>query len=177
MSLVACAGTHKQETPPAPKTEDVVITRVFKAPRDQVWKTWTEPERIKKWWGPKKYSAPVVKNDLRIGGKYLYAMKSPQGQIYWSTGTYQDLDVHARIIATDSFADENGNVVSPTTYGMPADTPNELHVIVTFEEEDKGKTTLTIKHMGMPPGQMAEMTKAGWNESLDKFAVALKSKK
>lgn len=180
VSTIACVGLNKIESAPAvpaPMTENVIISRILKVPRDVVWKTWTEPDQIKKWWGPKKYTATVVKNDLRIGGKYLYSMKSPEGKLLWYTGIYQDLDIHARIISTDSFSDEMGNMVPPSTYGMPADMSNVLHLIVTFEEEQKGKTTLTIKQMGMPPGTMIQMTKAGWNESLDKFEAALKARK
>jgi uncharacterized protein YndB with AHSA1/START domain len=59
---------------------EVVITRVFDAPRELVWKAWTEPERVMRWWGPNGYSCPVAKIDLRVGGEYLYCMRSPEGQ-------------------------------------------------------------------------------------------------
>lgn len=155
------------------KGREVVIERVFDAPRELVWKAWTEPERLMRWWGPKDYTAPAAKIDLRVGGKYLYCMRSPEGQDYWSTGTFREIVPLERIVATDTFADEKGNVVPATHYGMSADFPLELLVTVTFEDLD-GKTKLTLRHAGIPAGEMREMTTASWNESLDKLAESLK---
>jgi uncharacterized protein YndB with AHSA1/START domain len=150
----------------------LVITRVFDAPVDQVWKAWTDPEEIKKWWGPEHFTAPAIKNDLRVGGSYLYCMRSPDGQDFWSTGTYREIVPMERIVATDSFADEQGNVVPASHYGMD-DFPTETELTVTFEEDD-GRTKLTLRHVGMPTGDMADQAEAGWNQSLDKLADSLK---
>jgi uncharacterized protein YndB with AHSA1/START domain len=76
-----------------------------------VWKAWTLPELVTKWWGPKGYTSPVAKIDFRVGGKYLYAMISPDGKDIWSTGVYREIAPPERFVATDSFADEKGNVV------------------------------------------------------------------
>lgn len=152
--------------------QEITITRIFDAPREQVWKTWTNPESLKLWWGPKNYTAPSIKNDLRVGGKYLYAMHSLEGETVWSTGTYKDIRYLEKIVATDSFADEKGNIVSAEEYGMKG-MPDELELTVTFEDEGD-KTRLTIHHKFFPP-DMVEMCKTGWNESLDKFAKSLKS--
>ncbi len=73
---------------------------------------------------------------------------------------------------TDSFADEHGNVVPATHYGMSADLPLEMVISVTLEELD-GKTNLTLKHTGFPPGEDYELARAGWNESFDKLAELL----
>jgi uncharacterized protein YndB with AHSA1/START domain len=153
--------------------QGLVITRVLDAPVEQVWKAWTEPEQIKKWWGPKQFTAPSIETDLRVGGKYLYCMRGPDGQDYWSTGTYREIVPHERIMVTDSFADEQGNVVPGSHYGMGDDFPLEMEITVTFEEQD-GKTKLTLRHVGMPAGEMGEQAEAGWNESLDKLAESLR---
>lgn len=154
-------------------SEDIVITRIFDAPREVVWKAWTDPERVKKWWGPKGFTAPAAKSDFRVGGKYLYLMQSPDGKDYWSTGVYREIDPLNRIVATDSFADEEGNIVPASQYGMEGDWPLELLVTVTFEDHN-GKTKLTLRHAGLPQGEMAKMASDGWNESLDKFEASLK---
>jgi len=138
-----------------------------------VWKAWTEPERMKRWWGPKVFTAPVIKIDLRVGGKYLFCMRSPEGQDFWSTGVYREIVEPERIVCTDSFADEKGNVVPATYYGIGSDFPLELQVTLTFEEHD-GKTKMTLRHVGFPDGQMSDMAKVGWNESFDKLAEILK---
>lgn len=152
---------------------ELVIARLFDAPRQLVWKAWTDPEHLMKWWGPKSFTAPVCKMDFRVGGKYLFCMRSPEGQDFWSTGVYREIVPLEKIVCTDSFADENGNIVPASQYGMPGDWPEELLVTITFEDED-GKTKMTLKHVGLPEGEMGEMAGAGWNESFDKLAESLK---
>jgi uncharacterized protein YndB with AHSA1/START domain len=154
------------------KSSGLVITRVFDAPRELVWKAWTDPEHVKLWWGPKQFTAPVCKIDLRVGGKYLSCMRSADGQDYWSTGIYKEIVPLERIVCTDSFSDEHGNVVPASHYGMGDDFPSEMTVIVTFEDIN-GRTKLTLQHIGMPGGEMGEMANQGWNESLDKLAASL----
>jgi len=150
----------------------LVITRIFDAPRKLVWKAWTEPERMMRWWGPKGFTSPVCRIDLRVGGKYVCCMRSPEGQDFWSTGVYREIVEPERIACTDSFADEEANVVPATYYGMSPDFPLELQVTVTFEEHD-GKTTMTLRHLGIPAGSMSDMTRQGWNESFDKLGESL----
>jgi uncharacterized protein YndB with AHSA1/START domain len=155
-----------------PTEGELVITRVFEAPRELVWKAWTEPERCKRWWGPKGFTAPVCRIDLRVGGAYLNCMRSPEGQDYWSTGVYLEIAPPERLVCTDCFADEKGNVVPATHYGMSADFPLEMLVTVTFEEEG-GKTKLTLKHAGLSSGKDLDDCREGWSQSLDKLAEAL----
>lgn len=153
---------------------ELVITRVFGAPRELVWKAWTDPVHFMLWWGPKNFTCPVCKMDFRIGGKYLYSMKSTEGQEYWSTGIYKEIIPLERIVCTDSFADEKGNVVPASHYGMSGDDwPMELMVTITFEDLSN-KTKMTLTHVGIPAVEMKEMTGAGWNESFDKLAESLK---
>ena len=157
----------------AENTNELVITRIFDAPRKMVWKAWTEPERMKRWWGPKNFTAPVIKIDFRIGGKYLYCMRSPEGQDFWSTGVYREIVEPERIVYTDSFSDEKGTPVPPSYYGISGDWPAEFLVILTFEEHE-GKTKMTLKHAAILAGEMSDMARAGWNESFDKLAESLR---
>ena len=152
---------------------ELVITRIFDAPREMVWKAWTDPEHLMRWWGPKDFTAPVCKVDLRIGGKYLFAMRSPDGQDFWSTGVYREIVPMKRLVCTDSFADPEGNVVPASYYGMASDFPQEMLVTITFEDLD-GKTKLTLRHSGMPGGDEGANAEIGWNQSLDKLAESLK---
>jgi uncharacterized protein YndB with AHSA1/START domain len=153
----------------------LVIERVFNAPRELVWKAWTDPEMMKRWWGPRTFTAPAVEVDFRVGGKSLAAMQSPEfngGRPIWSTGIYKEIVPFEKIVTTDCFADESGNVVPATHYGMPDDIPMEMLITVTFEDLD-GKTKLTLRHEGLPAGEMSEGAGTGWNESFDKLAEAL----
>ncbi len=152
---------------------ELIIMRVFNAPSQIVWKAWTDPDHFVHWWGPKNFTSPVCKIDFRVGGRYLFCMRSPEGQDYWSTGIYRELIPLKWIVYTDSFADEEGNLVPASHYGLTGDWPSELTVTVTFEESG-GKTKMTLRHVGIPPGLMSDNTKLGWNESFDKLAESLR---
>ena len=155
-----------------PDKQKLIITREFDAAQELVWKAWTDPEKFMKWWGPKNFSSPSYKADFKVGGKYLYCMRSPEGQDFWSTGTYKEIVPMERIVFTDSFADEKGNVVPSTHYGMEG-FPLELEVTVALEEHN-GKTKMTLTHVGIPTGQITDLTNASWNESFDKLAESFK---
>jgi len=151
-----------------PGNMELLITREFNAKPDQVWKAWTDPEIMKKWWGPKEFTTPTVKIDFRPGGKYLSCMKGPDGKEYWSTGVYKEIVPKKKIVVTDSFSDEKGNVVPASHYGMQ-NFPKELKIKVIFEEIKGGKTKMELHHIGIPDGEMKDMTSQGWNESFDKL--------
>ncbi|OGN93914.1 MAG: hypothetical protein A2Z71_06230 [Chloroflexi bacterium RBG_13_50_21] len=150
----------------------ITITREFDASREQVWQRWTEAEKFGCWWGPKDFTAPYTHIDLRIGGKYLYCMRGPDGKDYWGTGIYKEISEPNRIVYTDSFADEHRNVVPATYYEMTSDIPMEMEVELTLEDI-AGKTRMILQHCGLPEGEILELTKAGWNESFDKLAECL----
>jgi uncharacterized protein YndB with AHSA1/START domain len=100
-------------------------------------------------------------------------MRSPEDKDYWSTGIYREIIPQERIVFSNSFADEKGNVVPATQYGMSSDFPLEMLVTVTFEEIE-GKTKLTLSHVGIPAGADRDGANVGWNQSLDKLAEGLR---
>jgi len=165
-------ATRQSNAAKLPIVEDLVLTRVFDAPREAVWKAWTDPRRLMRWWGPQGFTSPSCQMDLRVGGKYLFCMRSPEGRDYWSTGVYHDIVPMERIVLTDSFADEKGNVVPASHYGMQGAWPLELLVTVTFEN-DRGKTIMTLRHAGLPSDAMGDC-EDGWSGSFDKLADSLK---
>lgn len=155
--------------------KDVVITRVFDAPREQVWRAWTEPEIVKRWWGPKGFTAPFVRIDLRVGGEYLSSMRSPEGQDIWGKGVFKEVVVPERLVMTDSFADEKGNTVPASHYGMSEKWPQEMLITVLFEEQE-GRTKLTLRHSrteGIDATDLENM-RQGWSQSFDKLAEFLR---
>jgi uncharacterized protein YndB with AHSA1/START domain len=159
-------------SPTATAERELVIERTFNAPRALVWKAWTDPNTFKQWWGPKNYTGTVKKLDAKTGGSYHYGMIAANGKTYWTVGTYIDVSPMDRIEYTDSFADEEGNPVSATYYGMP-EMPMDMKVILEFEDMENGKTKMTLRHIGVPAGNMQEMTTGGWNESFDKLEASL----
>jgi uncharacterized protein YndB with AHSA1/START domain len=154
--------------------QNVLITRILDAPRELVWTAWTDPTHFSLWWGPKGYTCPSCEIDLRVGGKYLNCMRSPSGREYWSTGVFREIIATERLVFTDCFADEKGNVVPATYYGLSPDFPLEMLVVVTFEDYE-GKTKMTLEHIGLPSGSEGEGAEQGWSESFDKLADSLKA--
>jgi uncharacterized protein YndB with AHSA1/START domain len=152
-----------------PQEEDLTITRIFDAPREAIWAIWTEPELVRLWWGPEGFTAPVARIDLRVGGRYLYCMRSPDCEDFWTTGVYKVIIPFERFVATDSFSDEMGRVVSAAHYGMGGHWPDELLVTATFEDEQDGKTKFTLVLAGIPYGEPKEQARAGWEESFEKI--------
>ena len=131
---MAAEGSNAVEKP----AHEVVITRVFDAPRRLVFDVWTKPEHVVRWWGPKGYTSPSCKIDLRPGGALLLCMRSPEGQDLWSRGTFREVVVPERIVYVDSFSDEKGNRVPASHYGMPADWPEETMVTVILQRREPG---------------------------------------
>jgi uncharacterized protein YndB with AHSA1/START domain len=161
-------GSLKKE-----QEEQVLITRVFDAPRDLVFKAWTDCERLMRWWGPKGFTTPLCKIDLRPEGVFHNCMRSPEGRDYCGKGVYREIVEPERITYTDFFVDEEGNPVPSTYYGISPDWPQETLVTVTFAE-DQGQTMLTLQHsLGSVPASEGDLCQQGWNESLDKLAGEL----
>lgn len=160
-------------TPETKKANELVITRIFNAPVKLVWRAWTEPEHFKKWWGPKDFYCTTCKQDLRVGGKYLYNMVGPDKTEYWSGGEFTEIIPLKKIVCTDHFSDAEGNKKTAKEVGMPVeDWPDELYVTITFEDMGD-KTKMVLKHVGIPAAEMSEMTNAGWNQSFDKLEANL----
>lgn len=163
--------------------KEVVIERVFDAPRELVWKAWTDPELIKKWWGPEGFTAPSINVDLRVGGKYIFAMQGAPGseweKVMHSAGIYKEIVPNEKLVVTDYFSDEEGNIQSPDKFGQEPNFPEELTVTVIFEEIEDGKTKLSITY---PKPETAEQMdailksgmKEGWQSSLNKLEKSLK---
>ncbi|WP_411821950.1 SRPBCC family protein [Leptospira sp. 'Mane'] len=148
-------------------SSDVHVSRTFNAPVDQVWKVWTSEESIKQWWSPKDYTAPVIKSDFRVGGTFLLSMKSPDGEMFWNTGTYQEILPGKKIVSTMSFSDETGKVISGSEVKVPGVWPDAISVTVEFKELD-GKTQVTVVEAGIPL-IMKLFATMGWNQQFDKL--------
>jgi uncharacterized protein YndB with AHSA1/START domain len=121
--------------------EDFVISRVFDAPLDLVWKAFTDPSHMKNWWGPKGFTVRFAKMDFRPGGSYHYCMRSPDGQDMWGKFVYREIIAPQRIVFLNSFSDEKGGL---TRHPMSPTWPLEMLSTFTFTEQT-GKTTLTIR--------------------------------
>mgnify|MGYP001203847353 FL=1 len=151
-----------------------VITRVFDAPRDLVWKAWTEAERLKQWWGPKGFTVHTCKVDLRPGGVFHYGMKSPDGHDIWGKFIYREIVAPERLIFIVSFSDEKGGV---TRHPFSPDWPLEMFSTITFEAQGD-KTKITVRWAPHAATELERKTFAegmqsmqqGWTGTFDQFA-------
>jgi len=97
-------------------------------------------------------------------------------QDFWSTGTYKEIVPMDKLVVVDSFADENGNIVSASHYGMPDTFPMESTITIMLEEDGSGKTKMTVTYPTTEgiEGKMLEDMKHGWSESFEKLEKVLK---
>jgi len=145
----------------------IVIERIFDAPVELIWQMWTDPEHFKNWYGPTGFTVPIAEMDVRVGGKHLICMASPDGSMkMWTTGEYLEIVPNQRLVYTDSPADENGNVVSPSAMGMPDGYPATTEVTVLLEDIG-GRTKMVMTHAGVPADSGAG---GGWEQAFDKLA-------
>lgn len=161
----------------------IVIEKVFDAPREAVGKAWADEEMAKKWLGPKDFTAPNIKIDLRVGGKYVFAMHGPKGSEWdrdmYSAGEYIEIVPNEKLVVTDYFSDEEGNMVEPSAEGQDSNFPRESTVTVLFEALEDGRTKLSIIYPKPESDEQFEAMKKsgmeeGWGQSLDKLAEAIK---
>jgi uncharacterized protein YndB with AHSA1/START domain len=131
--------TTKQET----SQPQLVIRRVFEAPRQLVFNAWTEPERLAKWWGPRGSTIMIKKFELMPGGIFHYGMAMPNGEM-WGIFTFREITPPERLLFVSSFSDAEGNIIrGPFFPNWPLEILNTLVL-----EESNGKTVLTLK--GVP---------------------------
>src|SRR5438128_223514 len=149
-------------TDPAATSADLelVITRVFDAPRTLVFKAWTEPDRAARWWGPQGFTTVYCKMDLRPGGAYRVGMRSPEGREHWQRGVCREVVEPERLVFTFAWEDAEGK------------PGHETVVTVTFAEHG-GKTKLTLHQAVFETFAAREAHRGGWASCLERFAEYL----
>ncbi len=144
-----------------PPRREVVITRIFDAPRDLVFQAWVDPKQMTQWWGPKGFTNPVCEMDARPGGALRIVMRAPGGVEYPMTGTFSEIVKPERLVFTAVARDKAGNPLL------------EALTTVTFAVYG-GKTKLTVqaRAVGIAPiaSQILEGMEAGWTQSLEKLS-------
>jgi uncharacterized protein YndB with AHSA1/START domain len=163
----------------ANSSEEFIISRVFDAPRDRVWKAWTEAEQLKQWWGPKGFTVHTCKLDLRPGGTFLYGMRAPDGTDMWGKFVYREIVKPERLTFIVSFSDPQGGV---TRHPWSPDWPLQTMSTVLFAEHG-GKTTVTVQ---WKPHQASDAERKvfregkpsmeqGWGGTMDQFTDYLRN--
>jgi uncharacterized protein YndB with AHSA1/START domain len=136
---------------------ELAITRVLDAPPILVYKAWTEPEHMVRWIGPKGFTAPSVKMDVRPGGQYRALIRSGEGKDYWFRGVYREVVEAERLVFTFAW-EEDG------------ERGQENLVTVTFADEN-GKTRMTFKQAPFQSVDERDGHEGGWSEAFDKLSA------
>jgi uncharacterized protein YndB with AHSA1/START domain len=158
------------------QTFDVVSSREFDRPVDEVWQAWVRPDLVQQWWGPKGFTCPTADMDVRVGGRSLVCMRAPAefgGQDMYNTWTYEVVERGQRLAYTLNFTDSTGNVLDPTDLGLPPGIPRDVPHVVTLEPLDGGRTRLTVSEYGYATPEVAEVSRSGLEECLDKMVAVL----
>lgn len=153
--------------------KQIEVTRTFNAPVEMVWKVWTDPELIKRWWGPKHFTSALAKIDFREGGKSIVSMKAPKemgGQEFYSVWEYVKITPLKTIEFIQSLSDKDGNKIDPTKVSMPADFPIDIRTVVTFREVTTNKTEMTVTEYA-DFGTISNFAQLGLEQSLEKMAA------
>ena len=153
------------EAEPAPD-RDLVLTRLINAPRESVYKAWTDPDLLKQWFAPLPYTTPVAVLDVRPGGANLIVMRDPQGTEFPNRGVYLEVVENERLVFTDAY----------TTAWEPSGKPF-MTVILTFEDEG-GRTRYTarVRHWTAADREAHERMgfHEGWGRCADQLAAIVK---
>lgn len=156
---------------PQPGMRSVDLTRLFNAPLALVWRAWTTPEHIMRWWGPQYFTAPYAKVDFREGGATVVAMRSPDGTDMYSVWHYRKIVPLERIEYVQNMSDKDGNIIAPTALGLPPEFPMDVETVLTFKALGDEKTEVHIVEYGFPEGQLLEYAVIGMEQCLDKMAA------
>jgi uncharacterized protein YndB with AHSA1/START domain len=171
-------GTKAASTAAA---DEFVLTRDLDAPRELVWKAFTQPERLIHWWGPKGFTTHHATVDLRPGGHFRYGLRSPDGQDMWGRFVYREITPPERLVFIVSFTDEHGNIAR---HPWSPSWPLEILSTVIFAER-AGRTTLTVRWVPHEASETERQTFAagrdsirqGWTGTLDQLAAYLANAK
>jgi len=131
------------------------LERVLPAPRERVFRMHADPDFLARWWGPKGFTAPSIEVDLSVGGSYRIAMQPPEGDRFFLTGEFREVDPGSRLVYTFRWE--------------PPD-PDDRETIVVVSLRDHGDSTaLTIDQQPFATDARRALHEQGWNESLDRL--------
>jgi uncharacterized protein YndB with AHSA1/START domain len=139
---------------------EIRLERIVEAPREDVFRAWTDPDQLMHWWGPENCTTPYAEVDLRPGGKYLFVMHPPEGEPLRIAGVYREVAPPQRLVYT---------------WKWEAGVPDPTESLVTVEFDDLGeRTRITITHSGFEAGSPTESYNDGWTSALNKLATFLR---
>jgi uncharacterized protein YndB with AHSA1/START domain len=165
---------HDNDTSDGTETFKVVVTRILDAPVEEVWKAWSDPTYVMRWWGPAGFTSPSAKIDFRVGGVSLVCMRAPAeygGQDMYNTWTYTRIDPPERIEFVSNFADKDGTHLGRKEMGVPSGVPHDVPHEISFKATGEDKTEMTVTEYGYTTEQARDMSRVGQEQCLDKMVA------
>ena len=168
-------------TSASPADTTLRINRTFNAPREKVFSAWTDPEKLKLWWGAQEgFTTPIAGIDLKVGGSYRLGMKPPdQNLVFVVGGTYREVRQPEKLVFTWGWeAPLNSETMQPSEESAPpmaamADTQDSL---VTVEFREQGNDTeVVLTHQFFPSQEARDEHSKGWGGTFDKLALAIEA--
>lgn len=167
-----------------PGERDFVLSREFDAPREWVWRAWTDPQRLAHWWGPRIFRNTVCESDLRVGGRWAVTMTGPYpgpgDTDYPVEGEYLEIVEPERLVMTSDCSKHPPawhDMLKPDRSAEETNPAGTMVQTVTFEEAGANRTRLTIRTRMVSAEILAAMVKMGmtegWSESLDRLGEEL----
>ena len=144
-----------------PGKQQIVITRIFDAQRQLVYKAMTDPELIPQWWGPKRLTTTIDKMELRPGGLWRYVQHDPAGNEYAFHGVYHEIMPHERLVYTFEFE------------GMPGHVTLETEAFEDHDGQTKWTNQVVFQSVEDRDGMLSSGMEAGSFESMDRLAELL----
>jgi uncharacterized protein YndB with AHSA1/START domain len=135
----------------------LVLTRVFDAPRRLVFAVWTQPAHLVRWWGPRGFTMPSHRIDVRPGGTYRFCMRGPDGADHWLQGTYREIVAPERLAFTYAWEDATG-------------APRHQTLVTVTLADEGGKTRLTLRQAVFESVTARDAHQQGWASNLDRLA-------
>ena len=142
----------------AASERELVINRIFDAPREIVFEAWTRAEHLVHWWGPKDFTLPFCEIDFREGGKYRFCMRSPENEDHWVWGEYRRIVEPEELVMTWLRGSEEGEITSSTT------------VTLTFEAEGQ-RTKFGLYQALFETVENRDGHAFGWGQCLDRLGA------
>jgi uncharacterized protein YndB with AHSA1/START domain len=168
------AGESSRADAEVSQEREFVITRDFDAPRELVWKAWTEEEDLKQWFGPAGFVLTVAKLNVAPGGIFHYCMRAANGVEMWGKWVFREVAPQEKIVLVNTFSNKHGN---PIRHPYVADWPLEMLTRTTFEEQGAAtKLTIAWHPIDASPAEeknfdgMHDAMTQGWTGTLDQLA-------
>ena len=155
---MATGNARPAEGPPFIRKAELVLTRTFDAPRELVFKVWTDPKHVAQWWGPHGFTTIIHQMDVRPGGAWRYSMRGPDGNDYPFNGEYVEILVPERLVFIGTIHEK---------------LDHRVWTEIRFADEEGGRTKITVRQLYSFESDATRGAPIGWSQQFDRLAKYL----